>query len=107
MNKTDVVLCALALASLTGCAPDGEQPRSMPLENNPFVKLPRATAMPMGGDVMISTIVDPTTDASAGFEDLNAEHRYHAWAKSGGDTAHLGSFTPGVDLEERLTGDTD
>ncbi|MCC7075189.1 MAG: hypothetical protein IT383_28000 [Deltaproteobacteria bacterium] len=107
MKKTAVVVYAIGLAVLPCCAPGAERPEGVTLENNPFVKLPRAHAMPMGDDVMISTVVDPTTDASVGFEGLNADHRYHAWAKSGGDTKHLGSFTPGVDLEASLAGDAD
>lgn len=106
MIRTGTVVSALGLALLPCCAPGGAG-EGMALENNPFVKLPRAQAMVMGDDVMVSTIVDPTTDAREGFEALNTEHRYHAWAKSGGDTTHLGTFTPGVDLEASLSGDVD
>ncbi len=107
MNSTVGAASVISLALLAGCAPDAVRPDGVTLENNPFVKLPRAQAMLMGGSVMISTVVDVSTDAAEGFEGLRDGSGYHAWARSGGATTSIGAFTPGVDLEADLAGGAD
>lgn len=93
------VLCLASLAC--GCGPtvDGPLGEGVTLENNPFLKLPRARAQLEGGSVTITTLMSATTDASDGFEALASGNEYHAWARSGGTDTPLGSFTPGVDLD--------
>lgn len=107
MIRIEVLVSAIVLALLACCAPSGDGPRTITLENNPFVKLPGARADVVGGDMIVTTIIDPTTDAGEGFEPLQQGRSYHAWATRGGDTTHLGSFTPGVALEADLAGSAD
>lgn len=89
-----------SVSLLCGCGPmdDGPLTGGVTLENNPFLKLPRARAQLEGSGVTITTLISATTDASDGFESLATGSEYHAWARSGGADTHLGSFTPGVDL---------
>lgn len=107
MIKIDVVVVAIGLSTLASCSPGDDMPVAVALENNPFIKLPRARAEIASGSVIISTVVDATTDAGAGFEALQQGRGYHAWAMSGGNATHLGSFTPGVELEAELAGSAD
>lgn len=106
-HRARAVVVSMGLLSLSCCVSGQDERLALSLENNPFVKLPGARAERVDGDLVVSTILDATTDAGAGFEELREGSAYHAWAQSGGDSRHLGAFTPGVPLEAELAGDAD